>query len=191
MKLNFIRTIPALRTITVTLVFLSFFQLPALTATATAPLSAAMQSSGTDPLVFFLGGIPLGFVRGETIRISVSSPDQAQSQAPPDGRKFKMLVAPLILDAQGHVIAQKDEILIEQGQFHSFDFHRDDLPLAGEPGTGRLQVRTQIRYRFLSILDRTQMIPDDFPATIELIDETGRTAVLQPHAFQIISAGQD
>lgn len=142
------------------------------------PSSAQPSSAGGEPLVFFLGGIPLGFVRGQTMRISVVNPDHLQPQAS-DGRKFKMLVAPLIINAQGDVIAAGDEITLEPGEFHSFDFDRDEIALEGEPGTGRLQVRSQIRFRFFSIVDRTQITPDEIPTSLELTDNsTGSTTVL-------------
>jgi hypothetical protein len=35
-------------------------------------------------------------------------------------------------------------------EFRSFDFNRDDLHLAGEPGTGRVQVRLTVLLRRLA-----------------------------------------
>jgi hypothetical protein len=150
---------------------------PSSVSTGTTGNTAVQSSANDEPLIFFLGGIPLGFVRGQTMRISVVNPD-SQPQAP-DGRKFKMLVAPLILNAQGDVIAAGDEITLDPGEFHSFDFDRDQIALEGEPGTGRLQVRSQIRFRFFSIVDRTRITPDEIPTSLELTDNsTGSTTVL-------------
>ena len=59
-----------------------------------------------------------------------------------------MQFAVTILNADGGVIARSDEITLDPGEFHSFDFKRADLPLVGEPGTGRLQVRSEFRRRF-------------------------------------------
>jgi hypothetical protein len=155
---------------------------------ASADRISPPPSSPSD-VVFLLGGIPISFERGETIRITVFNPGQPQAQSP-DGRKFKMLVSPLILDAQGVAIAQGEELEIREEQFLSFDFNRDELELAGEAGTGRLQVRSQVRYRFISLVDRTQIRQDDFQITLEVIDNsTGKTGYHQPRAFQIISAG--
>jgi hypothetical protein len=146
--------------------------------TSTTGNTAVQSSANDEPLIFFLGGIPLGFVRGQTMRISVVNPDHLQPQAP-DGRKFKMLVAPLILNAHGDVIAAGDEITLDPGEFHSFDFDRDEIALQGEQGTGRLQVHSQIRFRFFSIVERTRITPDEVPASLELIDNsTGSTTVL-------------
>lgn len=171
-----------LRVVTLALVSLSLFQ----------SLAVAQQSSSStrdECLVFYLGGTPFDFEAGETIRIRVSNPDQLSPQAP-DDRRFKMLVAPLILDAQGDVIAQLDEILVEPGEVHSFELHHDEMLQSGEPNADRLQVRPGIRCRFFSLLDRTQMTVFEFPATFELIN-SGRTIAIQRHSFQIISAGRD
>ena len=151
------------------------------------------HSAGADsspPLVFYLGGVPVGFVPDESIRITVVNPDQPQSQAG-GGRKYKMLVAPLILNAQGEVLASADEVEIESGEFHSFDFSRNNLNRTGEPGTGRVEVRVQLRYRFFSVVDRSQLKPENFPVSLELLDSSGRTVFLQPNAFQIISSGRE
>jgi hypothetical protein len=186
MLLNSTRISSALRMAAGVLVAFSFLQLPAPQATAATRGSSAVLSPYSDPQVLYLGvGETLGFVHGETIRITVSNPDQPQSRTS-DGRKFKMLVAPLILDAQGSVLAQSDEIEIETGQFRSFNFNRDDLHLVGEPGKGgRLQVRAQIRYRFFSTVDRTQITPNEFLNTLEVIDNaTGQTRVVHSRPIE-------
>ena len=97
---------------------------------------------------------PIGFVPGQTLRITVAhvSTESRQDQNPPDVR-----VGVWLLDARGRVIAQSDEIAIPPGEFRSFDFNRDSIPLAGEPGTGRLQVRGEIRHRLFAIVDRTKI----------------------------------
>ncbi len=59
---------------------------------------------------------------GQTLRLSVANPLPAIGN---DSRKFKMLVAPLIIDISGRVIATSDEIALDPGEFHFFDFgHR-------------------------------------------------------------------
>jgi len=45
---------------------------------------------------------------------------------------------------RGAVIAQSDEATIPAGQFCSSNFNRSDIPLAGEAGTGRMQVRASV-----------------------------------------------
>ena len=126
-------------------------------------------------------GSPLGIAPDQVLRISVSNP--LVPQPGEDGRKYTMLFAPLILDADGQAIAHKGEIALAPGQSHSFDFTRADLPSAGELGTGRLQVRSEIRRRFFhGIAARiSQGDVDKFPGTLELVAEgTGQTVLLLP-----------
>lgn len=157
---------------------LCFMQPTVHVAQTTLPEPTASSAGGNDAIWIDIGS-PLGIVPGQTLRISVVNP-----LGPPlpdeDGRKFKMLFAPLILDADGRVIARSDEITLDPGESHSFDFKRADLPLAGEPGTGRLQVRSEIRRRFFSGI--ASRIPQGvFPGTLELIDNSsGKTMLLLP-----------
>jgi hypothetical protein len=112
---------------------------------------------------------------GQTLRISVTNtlPPPATSD---DGRKFKMLFAPTILDVDGQVIARSDEITLAPGEFHSFNFDRTDLPLAGEVGSGSLQLRVEIQRRFPP--GGVRVVYSDVHGVVELIDNlTGQTLV--------------
>jgi len=127
-------------------------------------------------------GSPVGIAAEQMLRITVFNP---LPPAPPgeDGRKYFMLVAPVILDADGQAIARPGEVALAPGQSHSFDFKRSDLPAAGEPGTGRLQVRSAIQRRFfpgiVSRISAGQV--DRFPGALELVDQgTGTTMLLLP-----------
>jgi hypothetical protein len=121
---------------------------------------------------------PVGLAYGQTLRITVANPPPA---AAPRGdlTKYKMLVAPLILDAEGRVIARRDEVTLAPGEFHSFDFKRADLPLPGEPGTGRLQVRGAIQRRlFQGFVSRFSSGPST-NTVVELVDDlTGQTEAM-------------
>ena len=133
-------------------------------------------------------GTPVGMALEQTLRITVFNP-LPPAPAGEDGRKYKMLVAPLILDADGQAIARADEIALAPGQSHSFDFRRADLPSSGEPGTGRLQVRSEIRHRYVngfvarfSAGGRSLNVP----GTLELVDEgTGTSHLLVPAVQKI------
>lgn len=135
----------------------------------------------TDSVWIDLGG-PLGIAPEQTFRITVFNP-LPPVPAGEDGRKYKMLFAPLILDTDGQAIAHADEIALGPGQSHSFDFRRADLAPSGEPGTGRLQVRSEIRHRYyngfvtrFSAGHRSLNVP-----TLELVDEgSGKTMLLVP-----------
>jgi hypothetical protein len=80
-----------------------------------------------------------------------------------------MLFAVTILLADGRVIAESEEITLDPGQFHFFDFKRSDLPVSGEPG-GRVQAR---------VIYKKLRLQAEFPSSIEIVDEsTGKTTVL-------------
>jgi hypothetical protein len=67
------------------------------------------------------------------------------------------------------------------GEFHSFDFKRAELPLAGALGADRAQVRVEIRRRFFpGITSRiSQGELDGAPAAVEIFkDGTGKTTIL-------------
>jgi hypothetical protein len=144
--------------------------------------SSAAGGAATDSVWIDLGS-PLGIAPEQTLRITVFNP---LPTAPPgqDGRKYMMLFAPVILDPDGQAIAREDEIALAPGQSHSFDFRRADLPSNGEPGTGRLQVRSEIRHRYyngfvsrFSAGGRSLNVP----GTLELVDEgSGKTMLLVP-----------
>jgi hypothetical protein len=77
----------------------------------------------------------MGFVRGQALRVTVSSVAVNET--------VKMSAS--LIDAQGRVLAQSPTVSIAPNTFRAIDFTRDSLGLAGEPGTGRLQVRLSLR----------------------------------------------
>jgi len=105
---------------------------------------------------------------GQTLRITVAN--QLPSGA--DGRKYKMLVAAIILDAEGRVIANAGEITLGPGEFHSFNFNRADLP-----GAGPLRLRAEIHQRtFPGFAGGVSVASADVDGVIETIDNlTGQT----------------
>jgi len=82
----------------------------------------------------------VGFAPGQNLRITLFNPNgtpvriQAQIYYE-DGFKGGVYVA------SGFVTNNRDE-------FHSFDFRRSDIPLAGEAGTGRVQLHPSVRLTF-------------------------------------------
>ena len=112
---------------------------------------------------------------GQTLRISVVNP-LPPAEPGADGRKFKMLVAATILDANGRVIA-RNEITLDPGQFHSFKFSRADLSVPGEAGTDPLQLRSEIRRRFFQGFHGQILVASgDVNDVVELVDDfTGQT----------------
>ena len=124
------------------------------------PGAFQIVSAGKDSLV--------GFVPGQTLRVSARNPFDPSVG---DGRRFKMLFAVTILLADGRVVAESDEIILDPGQFHFFDFDRAELPVAGEPG-GRLQTR---------VIFKKLRLQAEFPSLIEIVDgSTGQTKATLP-----------
>jgi hypothetical protein len=107
-----------------------------------------------------------GFIPGETARISVTLRRLANPQLPPINARIQLL------DTEGRVISQSDKIRVEPGQIRFWDAPRNLIPAAGEPGTGRLQLRT----RMLVTTSSMDLDPESLMPTIEIIDgATGRT----------------
>ena len=135
--------------------------------------TASAQPRTSNPETEDIATAVMTLSPGQTLRISVLNP------LPPalpgaDGRKFKMLVAPLVLAADGRVIARRDEITLEPGEFQSFDFKRTDLP--GETGMDGLPLRIEVRRRFPGFFGTVRVASGDVNGVVELIDDlTGRT----------------
>jgi hypothetical protein len=114
-----------------------------------------------------------GFVPGQTARFSVANLSAPEQGGGPVRAQVKLY------DAQGNVLAQSEEVELRPGQFRTFDFNRDDLLVAGEPGTGRLQVRPGIG--ILKSRDGGSTWPNNIPASMELVDNrTGATIQMSP-----------
>src|SRR4030095_11273878 len=119
---------PALRVAAFVLVALSFFQLP-----------ASAQRSQNE--ISRIGATALiGLARGERLRFTAFNPSTTESSQE-HNEPVRMQLR--LYDATGEVIAESPEVVIPPGEFRFVDFNRDDLPIAGEPGTQRAQVRTQ------------------------------------------------
>jgi hypothetical protein len=131
---------------------------------------------------------PVGFVYGQTLRITEFNPNDPQAPGA-DGRKYKMLIAVLILD--GSVVAQSNEIVLPAGEFRFFDLDRAALNRTGESSTGRIQLRVSVHI-VMSQPSTDRMRPDtDFPVSLEVVDnDTGRsTAMLSKKPKEIVVVG--
>jgi hypothetical protein len=124
----------------------------------------------------------LGFAPGETARISVTLRRLANPELPeaPVSARIQLL------DTEGRVIAQSDEISVEPGQIRFWDAPRNLIPAAGEPRTGRLQVRA----RMVVTTSSTDFDPESLMPTIEIIDGlTGKTLHEAGKTFLIFVSG--
>jgi hypothetical protein len=118
-----------------------------------------------------------GFVRGETARISVTLLRLANPQQPAISARIQLL------DTEGRVISQSDEIRVEPDQIRFWDAPRDLIPVSGEPGTGRLQVRTRI----VVTTSANDFDPESLMFAIEIVDaNTGRSRPM-PGTFKIFT----
>ncbi|MGI8997980.1 MAG: hypothetical protein ACR2GW_15060 [Pyrinomonadaceae bacterium] len=177
---NFTRHTPINRLAASALLVLCFVQLP-VRAHPPALITGAAQSSHLLYQDIF---IPIGLARGQTLRYTwanLNDPDPQQRELEPLRIEVKLRAA------DGSVIAQAGAATVGAGQFQSFDFNRDALPLAGEPGTGRLQVQVQAQLFIAKPKQQSlREAPELFPASLEIIDNsTGQTAALLPVVQQL------
>jgi len=129
-------------------------------------LAAGRANAQTDQKYFELLSYSFGFAPGETARISVTLRRLANPELPPINARIQLL------DTEGKVIAQSDEIKVEPDQIRFWDAPRNQIPVSGEPGTRRLQVRA----RMVITTSATDFDPESVMPTIEIIDGiTGRT----------------
>ncbi len=102
-----------------------------------------------------------GIVHGQTLRFSLLNPNDSARSGPIRARV-------ILFDAMGRQLAQSPVTVIPPGEFRSFDFNRDDLPFAGEAGTGRLQSQGSCT---LSVQDAASQYAD-FPASLEIVSSS-------------------
>jgi hypothetical protein len=79
---------------------------------------------------------PMGFLPGQRLSYSFFNPNEEGSQP--------VRVQAYIYDSSNRLMTQRS-VELRPGQFHTFNINRDDLRLAGEEGTGLLQVRAEIQ----------------------------------------------
>jgi hypothetical protein len=114
---------------------------------------------------------------GQTVRVTQANliPSQGQEQHP-----VEIFARVRLCDTHGAVIAESAEVRIPKEKFHSFNFNRDDLHVAGEPGTGRLQMCVSIEVRSAGgvLLIRDGKALGLLPSSSEIVDNsTGMTNV--------------
>lgn len=138
------------------------------------------SGSGHDTLKSGFGNdIITGIVPGQTLRVSLFNPLSSGSEAGSDAQSKSFSGHVKVFDASGNLIAQSADLVVAPGEFRYFDINRDALPLPGEPGTGRLQVRAVSEVRF-SRINLVQFYVDI--ENSEVIDNsTGRTAAAIQH----------
>ncbi|MBA3713635.1 MAG: hypothetical protein H0W76_14470 [Pyrinomonadaceae bacterium] len=166
---SFIHRASIIRLTALALLSLSFIQLP-----VHAMMQGDPSPQGNVHLHMYWGAV--GLARGQTLRYTWANLNDLD----PQQREFEPLCIQVrLLAADGSVIAQAGAATVGAGQFQSFDFHRDQINLPGEPGTGRLQVRLEVSVELRRRnLVTTSSFDNFFDDAAEVIDTlTGRTTV--------------
>jgi hypothetical protein len=136
---------------------------------AASTARAQAPTEQTRPVIFIHDMAPVGLAHGQSLRITVSGPslpDQGH------GTGYKALVCIFIVD--GKQVARSEEITIPAGGFHSFNFDRNALPLPGEAGTGRLQLRGSLRLSSSEAIGRVAVSME----IVEVKDGTSHTVLV-------------
>jgi hypothetical protein len=113
---------------------------------------------------------PVGFIQGQTIRVSVASlnPPPNPENPPPVPDRVRIF----LLDAAGERVADSGPMLFPAGPSRMFDVERASVDRAGEDRTGRLQVRVVV------VVSNPSGYPPgpSVPGVEVIATRTGRTA---------------
>jgi hypothetical protein len=132
---------------------------------------------------------PIGLAPGETLRLTVVShwthPVEYERTSAAgtydNGATQKSMVRSVVVvfDSQNNPIA-RTEVEIPLHEFCSVNINRDDIILAGEPRTGRLQMRAEVEMLLLTTSSREAKDFEASPPALsaEVVNNaTGRTTV--------------
>jgi hypothetical protein len=107
---------------------------------------------------------PISLLPGQRLSYSFFNPNEEGSEP--------VRVQAYIYDSYNRLMTQRS-VELRPGQFHTFDINHDDLRLAGEEGTGLLQVRAEIQVASMDDSVR----PVKLSVSMERVDNrTGTTA---------------
>jgi len=153
MQIKSIRSV--LRMATLAFVAVSLFELPA----------GAQSPRPTDETTVVGESTLVGLARGEMMRFTSFNPRETES-----GRRNASIRMRLrLFNPDGTALIESSELEIPPGEFRSINFNRDELLVAGEPGTGRAQIRTvalwSCRYSGRYVIN----------TSLEIVDNTGAT----------------
>lgn len=107
--------------------------------------------------------VPIGFESGERLTTSIFNPNEEGSKP--------VRVTTYIYDSYGNTVSQTDPVDLQPGEGHTFNLNRDDLPLAGDEKTGRLQVRAGVQV----LLMDGSVRPVKLHMSMEVVNRTGTT----------------
>jgi len=103
-------------------------------------ISVAAQKRGEDPVTTVQGQTAMAWMGfGELIRFRAFNPTQTE-----DGKPNEPLDVQIkLFDERGALLHQTTTVTIPPGEFRWIDIKREELNVAGDPGTGTVQFRTQ------------------------------------------------
>jgi hypothetical protein len=105
----------------------------------------------------------IGFIPGESLSLSVFNPPE-EGGTPVRAQAY-------IYDGIGRLTARSAQVDLRPGQSYTFAFNHDDLPMAGEEGTGRKQVRALIQ-----VFTDGSVRPFKIPVWVKIVNNrTGST----------------
>lgn len=171
MLINFSRDPRSARLAALALLAVCFFQPTVRNAHAA---TAGHRPEVNDEVVVLFSSIPIGLARGQTLRINVANVNKQRPCCVNNLKQFGIAIH----NFHGDVIRRSDEIVIAPGKHHSFDFPRNEIPLAGEPTTGRIQVSVSCAVRTTETGDM-----DEFVASLEVMDSYSGSNVLYQDIF--------
>src|SRR5262245_44633537 len=124
------------------------------------PVAASSQNEST-------GFVSLGITPGQTLRINVSNTAEPLDPGP-------ITWTYTVTNTGSTPLYESGRIQVPPGEFRYSDVSRRDLPVEGEPGTGRVQMLVK-----LVIQLPRGVAPSDILSSVEIInEETGATTVL-------------
>lgn len=109
---------------------------------------------------------PSGFIPGQTLRYTFFNSNE-EGTTPIRVRAY-------VYDSYGNLLTQTDSVELRPSESHTFEVNRDDLRLAGEKKTGRLQVRAaleaipvDVSVRYANIRVFTELLDRQTGTTLE------------------------
>lgn len=104
----------------------------------------------------------VGLAPGQSLRLTLFNPDGAPVRAQAQ-----------IHHAGGVLVAMGDGS-VRAGTFRTFEFKRNDIPLPGDPGTGRLQLRYSVKLAFSDAIKPIAVSAE----IVSILDGTSNTIFL-------------
>lgn len=140
-----------------------------LTAVVAGTLAKPVGSTVTFTYVVTNPGF-IGLALGQTLRLNLVLQDGS----------VRPVSAQVRVSYNGKTILIRNHEPNPTARVHSFDISRNDLAVAGEPGTARVQlwVAVEIVLSFPTRAQAEDPAAVFYPPTFELMDESGKTVVL-------------